>query len=171
MLIPYTIGIFVSSYIHLFGQHGFICHEMKDALGRFNDNMYNKVLCFLDEAICPSSKKEISRLKTAVTEDKQRIEPKYEGVKVVDNFVDYISSTNDIHTVPAGNNSRRYFCLDVDNRYSIDQEAGRVYFDKLLHAIEDDDYAGLKAWQALLMEVELGNFDKVYISPHIHPFQ
>lgn len=134
---------------------------MADATGRFNSHLKNKVFCFVDEAISPSNKKDIGRLKTLVTEDELRLEEKYKNAKQVDNFVDTMAATNDQHSLPAGPSSRRFFCLDVDNSYALDKENGRKYFDGLISAMEDDDYAGLKAFQSILMEVDLGNFDRV----------
>lgn len=158
-------GIFLTPFIELFGQHGLPCHDMGYVLGKFNSQVCDKCMVWLDEAMSPGSKKEENAFKLFITEGSQRIEEKFKNAKVVRNFSNVIASTNDLKSVPAGNNSRRYFCLDMDNRYSMNREAGRIYFDRLQHAIEDDDYAGMKAWQAIMMEIDISNFDRAQNPP------
>lgn len=158
-------GIFISPFIELFGQHGMPCHDMTDVLGKFNPQTRDKCMIWFDEAMSPGSKKEENAFKLFITEKKHRVEQKFKDATQVDNFCNIIASTNDLKSVPAGNNSRRYFCLDMDNRYSTNREAGRLYFDKLQHAIENDDFAGMKAWQAIMMEIDISTFDRAQNPP------
>jgi hypothetical protein len=153
-------GIFLSKYCHLFGRHGWVCHDMQDIIGRFNEILEDKILVWIDEGISPQSKKEISRLKTMITETEMRNEGKYKPQKNVDNFISFMSASNLMSTLPVGPTNRRFFCLDVNNKYSMDSVAGKKHFGKLLHAMEDEDYGGLKAYQAVLMETDISEFDK-----------
>jgi hypothetical protein len=158
-------GIILTPYVDLFGQHGLPCHDMSSVLGKFNSQVEDKCMVWLDEAMSPGSKKEENAFKLFITEGIQNVEKKFKDAKLVRNFCNVIASTNDLKSVPAGNNSRRYFCLDMDNRYSMNREAGRAYFDRLQHAIEADDFAGMKAWQAIMMEIDISNFDRAQNPP------
>ncbi len=153
-------GIFLSRYTDVFGNHGYICHDMMDILGKFNSILEDKVLCWIDEAVSPKSGKEVAKLKVSITEEETRSEAKYKNVRSIYSFVSFMSASTLMITLPVGPNNRRFCCVEVSSKYSQDPKASKSYFRELLSAMDDDDRAGFKAWVALLHHVELKGFDK-----------
>ena len=117
-------------------------------LGRFNALSEGKILGYLDEAIWHGDKETQGALKVLITEKTTVIEKKYQDPVTLDSFLRVIMATNDIISVNAEEDARRYLCLEVVSPFDRVYEAERykAYFD----ALNEEMAPGGVGQQALL---------------------
>lgn len=91
-------------------------HPSGDLLSSdFNGNLINKALIFLDECFSGYDKKVSGSLKKLLTEKTFEMNEKYMPKIVFENHFNVVMATNEEWCVPAGNSSRRFFILRVNN--------------------------------------------------------
>jgi hypothetical protein len=128
-------GFAVKKFGSLFGRAYRQITNADHLTGKFNSHLKELSLLFADEAFYAGDKRHAGVLKTIITEDHLQIEHK--GVDMagsVRNCLGLIMASNMKFVVPAGQNARRFFVLEV----ATDQLQNEDYFA----AIEDDLNAG-----------------------------
>jgi len=99
-------------------KHYFQCNNLEQIIGSFNGIAEAKVLCNLDEAFWGKDKKKEGMLKNMITEDTKLINKKNKESYVIDDFCNYIITTNNDCFIPAVEGGRRFFALELDNVHS-----------------------------------------------------
>ena len=110
-------GIFVTNYGKLFDPHFLHLSSANHLTGRFNSFLKDKILVYADEAIWTGNRHAAGILKTMITEDTIYIEPKGQNGFGIRNYVRLIMSSNSDWIVPAGLEERRFFVLEVIDKY------------------------------------------------------
>lgn len=119
---------------------------------KFNATMSNKLLTVLDEiAECGLFLKLTDRLKSIITQEEIHIEKKGLDAYVLDDYNNYIFLTNNTMPVKIEVSDRRYFTLEVSNKYAKDD----VYFRGLGAAMTDE--CGLHLFHYLAL-MDISNF-------------
>lgn len=85
-------------------------------IGDFNGMSEGRQLIDLDEAVWGGNKLLEGRLKSIITEEEQVINKKNKEQYVIDNYCDFFMTTNEDWFAPVSRNSRRYFCLEMNNK-------------------------------------------------------
>jgi hypothetical protein len=120
-------GIFVRFLKEIFGPHAKSVAKAGHALGKFNAQLEDTVLLFLDEAFAGDAVKEPGMLKAMLTEPTLFIEAKFQTPGEKPNRLHCVMASNEDWVVPAGVDSRR-FCV---TRASDRRRGDRAYFAKL----------------------------------------
>lgn len=145
-------SFFGQSFGALFGRHFLEVSNPKHLVGNFNAHLRDTVLLFGDEAFFAGDKQHESVLKTLVTSQNLVIEGKHVDAKLGRNYTHLILASNDSWVVPAGEDERRYFVLDVSDTCKQDY----AYFS----AIQQDlDSGGLQNLLDYLLGYDLSAFE------------
>lgn len=105
-----------------------------DVFGQFTNTLEGCCMLFLDELVWGGDKKASGILKALITEPTNKIEFKGVSSYQVRAFQNVIIASNEDWVVPASDNTRRYFVLECDNKYSgVQNEASKAYFDAILN--------------------------------------
>ena len=148
-------SILVDAIGRIYGCHYNHITDMEDILGRFTGALSNSLLVFADEAFWAGCKSLSGKLKGMITEEKIRCEYKGFDSYYLDNFSNFIFASNNHMAVPAGENARRWVCLECNNMYA--QKSG--YFGDLHEAIYGNGHCGLMCLVAYLaLDVDLSSF-------------
>ncbi len=150
-------GTFGKMFGKLFGTHYKYVSNPKHVTGQFNFMLQDAVLVFADECFAAHDKAAESALKSLITEDRIRVEPK--GVDNMDarNCVHLIMATNSEWAISADLDDRRFFVLEVDDGKQTD-----ISYFGAMHAQMDD--FGYEALMHFLTSYDLSGFD-VYSCP------
>ncbi len=144
-------GILCTQFGRLFGQHFAHVSHSGHLTGHFNAHLKDKLVVYADEAFWAGDKKAEGVLKAMITEDTIQIEMKGKDVVAFPNYIRLLISSNHDWVVPAGNEERRFFVLDVGEARMQD----RAYFggildqmngggrEALLHYLLDYDLTGI----------------------------
>jgi len=93
-------------------------NSIKDITSNFNINLQGNIIANIGEAFFSGDHGAKAALKTLITEDKRRYEPKGVDAFTDVNYTRVFMSSNDDWVVPAeGKDERRFFVLDVNNDY------------------------------------------------------
>jgi hypothetical protein len=124
----------------------------KHLVGQFNAHLADKVLLFADEAFFAGDKSSNGVLKGLITEHEIQIERK--GIDAVRgrNLLHIVMATNERWAVPASNDARRYFVLDIGNERQNDE----TYFSALNQEMEE---GGLAAFFQAMLARDITGFD------------
>ncbi|MHA2181095.1 MAG: primase-helicase family protein, partial [Promethearchaeota archaeon] len=129
-------GIILQKIKDILGEKYFLaCQDFTDVMGNFNGQIEGKFLTFLDECVWGGNKKggEVGKLKTFITETERRINRKNVPAYMAPMYNNVIIATNEDWAVPAGKGQRRFFCLELDNKYcGNSNEAKKEYFKKII---------------------------------------
>lgn len=117
----------------LLGKHYLHVTDPKHIVGSFNSHLRECLLLFADEAFYAGDKRHESNLKTLITEEFRAIEAKGVDVEQAPNFTKVIIASNNSWVVPAGDNERRFFVLDVGEQ----QQQNTGYFSDLLEQMNN----------------------------------
>ena len=90
--------------------------NINSIIGDFNGMSEGRQLIDLDEAVWGGNKALEGRLKSIITEDEQVVNRKNKEAYVIENYCDYFMTTNEEWFAPVTRNSRRYFCLEMNNK-------------------------------------------------------
>jgi hypothetical protein len=143
-------GVLCSQFGSLFGPHFIQVSQASHLTGHFNSHLKDKLVVYADEAFWAGDKKAEGVLKAMITEDTIQIEMKGKDVITFRNHIRLMVSSNHDWVVPAGNDERRFFVVDVGDKRIQD----RAYFgaivdqmnnggrEALLHHLLDYDLAG-----------------------------
>ena len=125
-------GIIIQKLEPAFGDYFYHITDYGKIIGNFNSSLENRLFCFLDEGVWGGQKKEIGKLKTFITELKLTINKKNVPEYQIDNRMNLIIASNEDFVIPAGKAPRRYFMLQLDDKYCGSQtNQKKEYFDKI----------------------------------------
>ncbi len=144
-----TIGDYVGS---LFAQHHVKIGQKEHLIGRFNMHQERCLLLHVEESYWAGNKGDDGPLKFLITSEKVLIEPKGVNAFHVDSVLRLFMSSNEDWVVPATNDERRYFVLDVDDS----RRGDRKYFRAIRHEMT---HGGRAALLHHLLNYDLSNFD------------
>lgn len=144
----------------LFPNHHVKIASQEHMTGRFNAHQEKTLLLHVEEAFWAGNKAAESTLKHLVTSEKVLIEPKGLNAFSVKSVLRLFMSSNEKWVVPATEDERRYFVLDVSDRYSMKKSTPaerKAYFvDGILNEMRN---GGREALLHLLQTYDLSNFD------------
>lgn len=144
-------GKFTKHLGSILGRHFLQVSDPKHLVGSFNAHLRDCVLLFADEAFYAGDKKHESILKTLVTEEMFIIEGKGLDAEVAPNCIHLIMASNAQWVVPAGQNERRFFVLDVSD--------ARIQDSSYFRAIDDQmETGGREALLHMLLTRDLSEF-------------
>ena len=86
--------------------------------GDFNGQLEGKILVNLDEAFWGGDKKMEGMMKSKITETKQTVRKLFKEAYTVDDYVNYIITTNNDWFAGVTEDDRRYYCLELVNKLS-----------------------------------------------------
>lgn len=110
-----------------------------DIFGQFTTVLEGCCMLYLDEMVWGGDKKSAGTLKALITEDTNKIEHKNIGLYYAQSFINVVSSSNEEWVVPAGDDTRRYFVLECDDKYAgIQTPESKAYFDAILDVPTQD---------------------------------
>ena len=118
----------------------------------FNSHFKDKLIVSADEAFWAGDKKAEGVLKSLITEDTIQIEMKGKDVITFRNHIRLIVSSNNNWVIPAGNEERRFFVLDVSEALMQD----RTYFASI---IAEMNSGGREALLQYLLDYDLSATD------------
>jgi hypothetical protein len=145
-------GVAANTFLRLWGQHGVYISNAQHLIGKFNLHLRDAVVVFADEALFAGDKQHEGILKSLVTEPMLLIEAKFGNAFQAKNHVHLIMASNERWVVPASEDERRYFVLDV--------AAHRMQDGAYFKAIEDEMQAGgLQALLYDLLHTDLSDFN------------
>jgi len=145
-------GIFSSQFGALFGRHFIQISQPGHLTGNFNSHLKDKLIVHADEAFWAGDKKAEGVLKALITEDTIQIEMKGKDVVTFRNHIRLIVSSNNEWVVPAGNEERRFFILDVSEERMQD----RAYFGSIVAQMNS---GGREALLQYLLDYDLSATD------------
>ncbi|MBK18787.1 MAG: hypothetical protein CMM52_08110 [Rhodospirillaceae bacterium] len=145
-------GVLCSQFGALFGRHFIQVTQAGHLTGNFNSHLKDKLLVHADEAFWAGDKKAEGVLKALITEDTIQIEMKGQDVVPFRNHIRLIVSSNNEWVVPAGNEERRFFILDVSEARMQD----RAYFGSIVAQMNS---GGREALLQYLLDYDLSATD------------
>jgi Family of unknown function (DUF5906) len=145
-------GFFAKRFGALFGKHFKHITNADHLVGKFNAHLQDCSLLFADEAFFAGDRKHGGLLKTIITEETMMIERKGIDAAQRRNFLGMIMASNMRFVIPAGQDARRYFVLEV----SIKRMQDSTYFGKIA---ADLDGGGLSNLLYFLQSMDLSDFN------------
>ncbi len=126
-------GCIVDKLMQIIGdKHSCQVANDTDLFGDFTSTMSGKVLMDLDEAVWGGNKKAKGLLKNMITEKMVRIRMMRTDSYQEPSYHAFIFTSNEDWFLPANSNSRRYFALELDNRYAgPETPESKAYFDPI----------------------------------------
>lgn len=145
-------SFFAKTFGRLFGRHYLAVSDSKRLISNFNSHLRDCVLLFADEAFYAGDKKHESILKALITEDTLAIEAKGKDIEMGANCLHMIMASNEDWAVPASMDDRRFFIVDVQDRYR--NEHG--HFAAMQQQLDNGGYAALLD---MLMKIDIRDFN------------
>tara|TARA_A100000171_G_C2138793_1_gene152758 strand:- start:4783 stop:7305 length:2523 start_codon:yes stop_codon:yes gene_type:complete len=129
-------GIIMNKLRKIIGDnHYFQCNNLDQLTGSFNGVGEAKILINLDEAFWGKDKKKEGMLKNIITEETKFVNKKNKESYIIEDYCNYIISTNNDCFIPASEGGRRFFALDLDNQFSgVQNENKKEYFKNINEA-------------------------------------
>jgi uncharacterized membrane protein YeaQ/YmgE (transglycosylase-associated protein family) len=135
----------------LLGHHAQHVTGSEHVTGKFNGHLEDCIFLFADEANFAGDRQG-GVLKGIITEPELPIHGKYKKLKGVPNMIHLLMASNDDFVVPAGNDERRFFVLNVsdarqqDLEYfgAIDQEMKSGGLEAMLYDLQNHDLSGFE---------------------------
>lgn len=134
---------------HLLDGHAFKASKAEHIVGRFSAHLADKLLLVAEESFFAGSKADIGSLKDLITSDTITVEPKFIGAFEVRSCHRVIMITNNEWAVPATEDERRFFVLDIGEDHMQDC----AYFAAIDTEMFDGD--GSRALLSLLQKMDL----------------
>ncbi|CAH6802496.1 primase-helicase family protein [Vibrio cyclitrophicus] len=122
----------------LLGQYAMRIQDSKHLLGSFNSHLANKLFVTIEEAFWSGSNKDAGKFRTLITDSTITIEAKGKDAIEVDSYHRYLMCTNNDWAVPAHQQERRFFVLEVSDCKKQDNE----YFRALHNDIDSPEAIG-----------------------------
>lgn len=134
--------------------HSLSSNSMENLLKSFNADSANKVFIVCNEALNSRRRQDASRLKSMITDETRRIEPKGIDPFEVEDCARYAFTSNDESDAIAivdGEADRRYTVIKTNDRYAekstLDRESKATYWRKMHEwASNDENLAKLHRW-------------------------
>lgn len=145
-------GIVFDNLGKCFGQHYFHISNSRHLTGNFNAHLRVCVFLFADEAFFAGDKSHIGVLKMLITEPTLAYEAKGIDTVMGPNYIHLFMASNEDWVVPAEMDDRRFFVLEVSNKYQSD----RAYFNALAQQMEN---GGREAMLYDLLNMDLSDFE------------
>jgi hypothetical protein len=150
---------FAEGFCELWGRHGMVVDNPRQATGNFNAHLRDKCCLVCDEAFFAKDPNQAERLKTIITGKTLKIEAKGIDTEEVPNLLRLIIIGNNEHLVNATWEERRFLVLRCGEK----QQKNTAYFAALKNQLDAGGYSALL--YHLLREVDLSGFD-VRNPPH-----
>ncbi len=107
----------------------------KFLFGDFNGQLEGKILVNLDEAFWGGDKQMEGVIKNKITEKRQTINKKNKENYVLDDYANYVISTNNMWFCGVTSDDRRHYCLELDNKMAgRSTKENTEYFKRVLDA-------------------------------------
>jgi hypothetical protein len=107
--------------------------HQNDLFGQFTNSLEGCCLLFLDELTWGGDKKAAGILKALITEETVKIEHKGVGSYHAQSFANVAIASNEDWVIPAGDNTRRFFVLECDNRFTgVQTKESKEYMEAIL---------------------------------------
>lgn len=145
-------NIIVDMLVRAFGEHAMVANKPDDLVGKFNDQLATSVLVFANEAVWGGDKSLEGALKTLITDEDLVVEKKYIPKYRVKNCCHVIMTSNNDWAAPVGLDDRRYFMLEVSEKY----KGNDAYFTALKREI---DQGGQAAFIHALLNWDISGFN------------
>lgn len=143
----------IAEYFSRIVAHHYITIANKDQLvGKFNSHQEKTLLLHVQEAFWGGDKRDEGPLKYLITSPNVMIEPKGMNAFSVLSVLRLFLSSNEKWVVPASEDERRYFVLNVSNVHRRDH----TYFKALREEMNGDGPACLLAY---LLSIDLSDFE------------
>lgn len=122
----------------LLGQYAMRIQDSKHLLGAFNSHLANKLFVTIEEAFWSGSPKDAGKFRTLITDSTMTIEAKGKDAIEVDSYHRFLMCTNNEWAVPAHQQERRFFVLEVSDC----KQQNKEYFRELYADIEEPETIG-----------------------------
>ncbi|GHW13462.1 hypothetical protein FXF10_06360 [Vibrio cholerae] len=122
----------------LLGQYAMRIQDSKHLLGAFNSHLANKLFVTIEEAFWSGSPKDAGKFRTLITDSTMTIEAKGKDAIEVDSYHRFLMCTNNEWAVPAHQQERRFFVLEVSDC----KQQNNEYFRELYADIEEPETIG-----------------------------
>jgi len=109
--------------------------------GKFNGLLEAKTLINLDEAFWGGDKKLEGQIKNQITETTQTIEKKSLNSYNINDYCNYIITTNNDWFAGVDEEDRRYFCLELSNEFSGRDTDKKVEYFNAIRKVETEAFA------------------------------
>ncbi len=148
-------NIIYSILSKLLGMRYFLAvNDIDKITGRFDSVLSEKILTVCDE-LCGNSYAASNKLKNKITEELQTQEKKGIDTIQVKDYNNYVSLTNTLYSVRVDLGDRRYFCLELSNKYC--GKDHRSYFDPLYDMLNNG--TGLQDLFNYLIQRDISNWN------------
>ncbi len=144
-------GTVAQVMVRIFRDHALQVTQSRHLTGNFNSHLLNVLFLFVDEAFWAGDRQGEGTLKALITEHQLMIEPKGVDPFQMPNRLKIMMSSNNDWVVPASEDERRYFVLDVSEA----RKGDRAYWDALHAALDNGERA---AFLDYLLTLDLGGF-------------
>jgi len=122
-------GIILNKLAEIIGEDHYAQNSNASFLfGDFNGQLEGKILINLDEAFWGGDKKLEGIIKNKITEERQTINKKNKEMYNIDDYANYIITTNNDWFAGTTEDDRRHFCIELDNKM-----AGRMTPEKMAY--------------------------------------
>lgn len=146
-------GVILEKLAEIIGDNHYVQNSNANFLfGDFNGMLEAKILIDLDECFWGGDKKLESVVKNKITEKKQPINKKNKELYIIEDYANYIITTNNDWFAGVSEEDRRHYCLELDNILS-----GRM---------TDEKYRKIKP----VLDAPAGAFAKVLYNRDIKNF-
>jgi len=132
-------GMFANAFGKLFGESYVPVSTAKGLTGDFNAHLAKALLVFADEAVWAGDKQAEGRLKAMITEYSIDFEPKGFDKIPMKNHINLIMASNEDWVVPATEDERRFFVLDLQRYDFMTHE----YFEAIMEEMENGGYEAM----------------------------
>lgn len=123
----------------LWGNHYMVVSNSQHLVGNFNGHLRDVCFLFADEAFFAGDPRQKSVLRSLITDEQIAVESKGVDTETARNCLHIMMASNDHHVVPAGEDERRFFFLDVGN----DNHQDSQFFNSLAKQMDNGGYEGL----------------------------
>jgi len=155
---------FVETVGKLLGNHFSPLSSIEQLLGRFDFHHANAILLHANEAIWGGDRRMLGKLKTLITERHVTVEQKHRDPITLKNCRHLIFSSNEDWPVHLDRDDRRFFVLEISDKY----KENTTYFRKIHDWIAN---GGLESLLFNLMHHDISNFNFRNIPQSPHSFQ
>lgn len=129
----------ISQFGKLFGRHYLALTNSEQLTGKFNKHLQQCVVVLADECFFAGDRRDEQIIKTLITGEHLMVEPKGVDAYAARNCLHMFMATNQAWAVPATEDERRYFVLNVGEDKIQDSE----YFQTILAQMESGGYEAL----------------------------
>ncbi len=132
-------GTLAKAIMRLVGHHGLAISNGKHLVGAFNSHLRDVIFLFADEALFAGDRAHVGALKSLITEPYLTVEAKFANAIQAPNFLHVMMASNEEWVVPASQDARRFFVLEVSERAKNDH----AYFAAIWAQMEAGGFAAM----------------------------